>query len=412
MKPIQYIHQNNNKNLILFVHGFTGGIDTWGIEKESFPSMLVEDEVIASNFDLMCVNYYSKIVELHVPRVAGKSFLRMFGRGKSAISKNIGIAELGEFLKSVVEFYCSPYKNVVIVAHSMGGLVTKSFLLNNEIESKKVKLFLSLAVPHNGTDWAHLGEVLSKNHPQLIDLKPLSKTLNGINTKWIHNQAIMPRTIYFYGQYDDVVSVESAIAYENSEPTKVACIDDHYSITKPSSKDSLVYVAVRKYLVDFIVNSLSENEMLVKPFKDEGQLDNEIFVLKLLVADVHKTLVYNAKSTFFNAEYMRKFLIHQSIGVDELTALYSKIEHLYSIAFGKILGGTIKNSNDLITEIHQNILDEDKAFLKSTIPLIDAYHKTGMLHQLANDLEKDVWWAKENSINDLQRLREAMKGDD
>ncbi|NRR02273.1 alpha/beta hydrolase [Brevibacillus sp. RS1.1] len=412
MIPIQYIHQKSNKNLILFVHGFTGGIDTWGTDKESFPSMLVEEEVISSNYDLMCVNYYSKIVEFYIPRVAGKSFLRMFGLGKSAISKNIGIAELGEFLKSVVEFYCSPYKNVIIVAHSMGGLVTKSFLLNNKTESKKVKLFLSLAVPHNGTDWARLGEALSRNHPQLIDLKPLSKTLNGINTKWIHNQVEMPKTIYFYGQYDEVVSVESAIAYENAEPTKVACNDDHFSITKPSSKDSLVYVAVKKYLVDFIVNFQSENDMLVKPFKDEGQLDHEIFVLKLLVADVHKTLVHNAKSTFFNAEYMRKFLIHQSIGIEELTALYSKIEHLYSIAFGKILGGTIKDSNDLVTEIHQNILDEDKAFLKSTIPLIDAYHKTGMLHQLANDLEKDVWWAKVNSINDLQCLREAMKEDD
>ncbi|MBU5347005.1 ABC-three component system protein [Paenibacillus lautus] len=407
MLPIKYVHQNNNKNVVVFVHGFTGDSNTWKTNSSSFPEMLLDDKTIQENFDFMYFNYHSELVDFYAARSSTKSIFRLIGGGKSATAKNISITELGDHLKSVVEFYCSPYQNIIIVAHSMGGLVSKSFLLSNTHESRKVKMFLSLAVPHNGVDWATFSRLLFKGHKQLIDLQPLSSTLNSINQQWIKSQDELPKTIYFYGQFDEVVKQESAIAYEITESKKVACNDDHFSISKPESSDSLVFVAVKRQLLDFISNAEQESNMLVKPFKDEGQLDNELFVLKLMVADVHKTLVYNAKSTFFNAEYMRKLLVHQSIGLEELSALYSQIEYLYSLEFGKLLSGALKDSNELVTNIHQSILEKDREFLKTTIPLINAYHKTGMLHQLTNDLEKDLWWAQNNSIKDIKAFREA-----
>jgi len=413
MIPVKFLPKKNRKNIIVFVHGFTGGIDTWNNGVSSFPEMLQQEKNISDNFDLMYVNYHSKIIDFYSQRFTTNIIAKIFGKGLKPVAKNISIQELGDSLKTIIEFYCSPYQNIVLVAHSMGGLISKSFLLSQTNEAKKVKLFLSLAVPHNGSDWASFADALFRNHPQVIDLKPLSKTLNGINQRWISKQDNLPNTVYFYGQYDVIVPEESAVAYESTSVTqKVACNDDHFSITKPESKESLVYVAVKKYLNDFLNSQLNQNELVIKPFKDEGQLDNELFVLKLMVADVHNSLVNNAKSTFFNAEYVRKFLIHQSIDLDELLALYQKIEHLYTISFGKLLSNKLCDSNDLVTDIHSSILQEDKQFLKFTLPILDAFHKTGMLHQLANDLEKDIWWAKKNSIQDINDFRKARDADD
>jgi hypothetical protein len=408
MIPIKFVQKNNHKNVIVFIHGFTGGIDTWSNGNTCFPEMLLEDEKISRNFDLMYVNYHSKIFDYHSKRLTGNFFAKIVGKGSKAVAKNISIQELGDSLKTIIEFYCAPYQNVILVAHSMGGLISKSFLLSQTNESRKVKLFLSLAVPHNGSDWATFADALFIDNTQVVDLKPLSKTLNGINQKWINAQDSLPITVYFYGQYDMIVPEQSAVAYVGrTHPQKVACNDDHFSITTPESNESLVYVAVKKYLLDFLNSQLTHTEVLLKQFKDEGQLDNEIFVLKLIVADVHNSFVNNAKSTFFNAEYVRKFLVHQSISLDELSALYQKIEHLYLNSFGKLLTNKLSDSNELIADIHNSILQEDKKFLDFTLPLVDAFHKTGMLHQLANDLEKDIWWAKNHSVQDLNDLRKV-----
>ncbi len=410
MLAIEYVHHtHDNNNVIIFVHGFTGGQDTWKTANSCFPEMLLEDEVIKQNFDIMYFNYYSNLIDSHPIRGAGKSILRMLGRGKTATAKNISVDKLADHLKSVIEFHCTQYQNIIIVAHSMGGLISKSFLLSDTYESRKVKIFLSLAVPHNGVDWATFSKLLFSKHKQLIDLQPLSETLTKINQKWIQSKAVLPKTLYFYGQYDSVVREESAIAHQVNKPQTVSCEDDHFSISKPESSESLVFVAVKSNLVDFISNIEIEPSMFVQPFKDEGQLDSELFVLKLMVAEVHKTLVYNAKSTFFNAEYMRKILTHKSLGVEELDELYSKIQHLYTVEFGNLLVGKIKSSDELVTNIHQSILKQDREYLKTALPVISAYHKTGMLHQLTNDLEKDLWWALNNSIMDIDALKEAKK---
>ena len=49
----KYISKKGNKNLILLVHGFTGGRDTW-VEKngDRIPKYLTKNQEINSNFDI------------------------------------------------------------------------------------------------------------------------------------------------------------------------------------------------------------------------------------------------------------------------------------------------------------------------------------------------------------------------
>lgn len=39
--------------------------------------------------------------------------------------------------------------------------------------------------------------------------------------------------------------------------------------------------------------------------------------------------------------------------------------------------------------------------------MIDAYNKTGMLHQLANELDQEIWWAQGQSIKDIKEYKKV-----
>ena len=52
------------------------------------------------------------------------------------------------------------------------------------------------------------------------------------------------------------------------------------------------------------------------------------------------------------------------------------------------------NSGKLLAEVHTKITDQDARLLKTLIPTLQSYHKKGMLHQLANAEESDIWWSK------------------
>ncbi|PED69143.1 hypothetical protein CN680_12155 [Bacillus pseudomycoides] len=371
--------------------------------------MLSTEKTISENFDIAYFNYFTEIIDVNRTKsVGGLLFGKIFKKTIN-VKKNIGIKQLSEFLKSSIEVYCSDYENIILIAHSMGGLVSKAYILKDLEEQlkTKVKLFLSLAVPHNGSNWALIGNALLKKNPQILDLTPLSSFLNTINNNWIQQKDTVPRTIYFYGQFDNVVDEASAIAYQVTRQHKVACNNDHFSISKPDSTSSIVYCGVKQKLEEFLKEVQYGEDMRPKKYKDDGELDDELFVLKLLIADVHNRLVLDAKQYFFTAEYMKKAVISAGYSQNDLMELYENIETLYKINFWKITEGDENSSNRLITEIHEQILEKSKDFLKTSIPLINVNKKLGMLHQMANDYDKQIWWAREHSIKDIDEFRRA-----
>lgn len=367
-----FINKNNNKNIVLFIHGFTSNNDTWVNSKGvSFPNMLIENEVIKNNFDFAYVSYDTKLVNFYKTK-ASISLLRRTVFGTNTVAKkSLDILQLSNYVSTTISLKCSEYENIIIVAHSMGGLVSKGYILK-DLESKKftkVKLLLSLAVPHNGSNWATVGKNLFKKNKQIIDLEPLSKTLNEFTNKWLWQEEGLPETAYLIAQNDEVVEETSSTGHEKTRQSEYFCRDNHFSITKPEHKNTNSYLTVEDYLTKFAEKSV--NSIEVKQFHDMGQYDKEIFVLKLMLADVHETLVGSSKETFYNAEYITKYLLSQKINLSHIEALYTKIRHLYFIHFGELLSKKIKNSTELVTVIHGKILEEDRAFLNSSLTMID-----------------------------------------
>ncbi|WP_408010168.1 ABC-three component system protein [Pseudalkalibacillus sp. A8] len=405
--PLEFIKNEDKKNLLIFIHGFTGDSNTWAnSQKQSLPEMLLEEEFVSQNFDVGYFNYFTKLLDFKKARFTSGIVGTLFGRSSRA-QKNIGIKSLSDHLKSTIEIYCSDYDNIVLIAHSMGGLISKSYIID-ELEENgdtKVKLFLSLAVPHKGSNWANIGKRLAKSNPQVMDLMPMSDFLDQVNDDWIQQKGKIPKTIYYYGQFDEVVGEKEATSYQVPKKLKVACNYDHFNICKPESKDSIVYRGIKKNLLEFKDELQFSKEMKTVKFVDDGKLDDENFVLKLLIADIHHHLIKDSKQTFFNAEYMVKAITNQGYSIEELDELYVNLERLYNIHFTKFLDGEYKSSNELVNKLYEDILDRDKEFLETTIPLIKVNQKTGMLQQLANSLDSDIWWAKNHSIKDLEEFR-------
>jgi hypothetical protein len=405
----EYVSKKNKKSIILFIHGFTSSNDTWtNASGQSLPDVLLQEEKISEHFDIAYISYYTELTDFIKARTGMNLFRSVLSKSANYVPRNNDILSIADIVHSHILLSYDDYENIILVAHSMGGLISKSCILKNIEESgtpEKIKLFLSLAVPHSGSNWATLGRKLFKNH-QINNLAPLNKTLDKLNRNWIELSDSVPKTIYFYGQDDVIVPTTSAVAIGASSLIRVACDDDHFSITKPDRVSKNTIVGIKKHLIEFAKDIELSQSMEPKKFQDEGQYDNELFAIKLLIADVHSQLVSLAKESFYNAEYLMRALVAQGVSRERLEGLYRLLKQLYTTFFMDLKNGKFNNSDELVNEVHKEIMkQDDKLLANSSLAIINSYQKTGMLHQLANRLDEDIWWAINHSIKTVEEFR-------
>lgn len=400
---IEFVQRTGKSDLVLFVHGFTGGRETWRHESDGyFYDHLLENSALRDGYDFAIFEYYSSLLNLFpVADSIRQRIVSLFKSIQPKAKKNISISEISNLLAARIRFDLEGYQNIVVIAHSMGGLVTKSYALQ-ELEAGRncrIKLILSLAVPHLGADLATYGKLLSNNQ-QIEDLAPLSELCPKLNDAWVKHSD-KPVIKYFYGAYDTVVTKQSAIGTDNLEQDIISCDDTHLTICKPS-KNGLLVTAAIKFLVEFKSHS---TPFALQRISGTEQYDDEIFVLKLLLADVHDASVRNSKEFFLNAEYARKLLSSNS-DQQKLQSLYDRIRTIYLNSYEQhVAGSDARNSTTLVSAVHARIIKEDAEFLKVAHPMLQALHKMGMLHQLANDLGNDIWWSEERSRDALKNAR-------
>lgn len=399
---IEYTTKTGKNNLILFVHGFCGGAETWSNSNgSSFLSLLSNDPEISNNFDIAQYVYYTKLTNLYAKASRVSKFLqRLLPTSYGKLRKNISIQEIGNLIGTEIRFNLQDYDNIIVVGHSMGGLVTKSAIIDeikNNIPSK-IKLFVSLAVPHQGAELATFGKLFSDNL-QIEELTPLNGFIHEINDEW-QKTSLRPTTKYFYGVYDAIVPKTSAIPVDKEKSDSVPVDEDHSSIAKPENSTSTTYCAVKQIILDFEKSDPGMSDLHFQSLEDEAELNDELFVLKLLCGDIHKTAIRTSKEAFHNAEYIRRIFSSEA-EQKRLSDLYSKIRNLYVMSYTKYLHNGIPNSGLLLVDVHESILKEDKLFLSTFIPFINAIHKQGMLHQLANSPDENIWWTKNGSLESL-----------
>jgi hypothetical protein len=397
------------KDLILFVHGFTGGSETWSnINKSSFPNLLLSDPAISERFDIACFEYYTKLFDLFSTTSNIAAFInRIIRKTSFKLKKNTSIEEIANTLRIDIQYHLQSYDNIIIVAHSMGGLVAKTAITQYLTEGSlsKIQLFISLAVPHNGATLATFGQLVS-NNIQIGGLAPFNQFMSGVNDAWLKSNA-RPITKYFYGTYDTIVPKASAVPADKEKSDIISVEEDHSSICKPTDSNTTVFKAVRDIILNFNPH-LNADSLEHQSLTDDSLYEDEIFVLKLLIADIQTPSIKDAKELFLNAEYMRKVFSSES-DRKKIEHLYEKVRGIYKDSYNKFIHDGIANSGLLLSDVHEKISQQDKLALECAARSVHAAHKKGMLHQMANQEARDIWWTKEVGMDLINKYIEEKK---
>jgi len=234
---MDFIIQNeSNRHLIVLVHGLNGGEDSWRGSSQRFAETLSQNSIVQENFDMAMFNYGTKIFKLNCFTKFKNTILGFLSnRPKEDIKGfNVGIESISRPLESEIRGLHTNYNTITFLAHSMGGLVTKSaltWLSNDEDVLKKIELFISLSVPHIGAFLAKVGKTLPVlgDNPQIVDLEAMGTFTTQLNGRYA-NLKYLPKLVYQGGNQDTVVPPQSAIP--PNVPSKLVenTTDDHFSV--------------------------------------------------------------------------------------------------------------------------------------------------------------------------------------
>lgn len=178
------------EKLILFVHGLGGSKESFG----DFGTLIKEDEYLSS-MEVAFFDYETSL--FYIPFLTKLPKIQSFSKD----------------LEGTVKDTFSEYNEIIIVCHSMGGLIAKRYLLDiiDDIKSFKNKIskVVLYATPNFGSDLAF--GPYSKHHPQIAQLRKDSDFLESLNKDF--NSSDIKSYINFYyiiGGLDRVVDRVSA----------------------------------------------------------------------------------------------------------------------------------------------------------------------------------------------------------
>jgi pimeloyl-ACP methyl ester carboxylesterase/tetratricopeptide (TPR) repeat protein len=154
---------------VVFVHGFTGeAVDTW----EGFPDMLTADPEL-TDYSFCFWGYPSRLDLSHV-------FLKYFWENDPDIHT------IGRGLRTLLQNTIGEEEKLVLVGHSMGGLVIQSFILEELARGARdlvdrVAEIVLYATPSGGKRLAHWSGCF-KN--QVADMDDVGPFIRGLRRGW------------------------------------------------------------------------------------------------------------------------------------------------------------------------------------------------------------------------------------
>jgi hypothetical protein len=264
------------ENAIVFIHGLNGNETTW----KKFSNCLNDNWDIEDCYDL---EYESYTVELGI--IKNIPLINTLYRGIKGGPK---VIELSNHLSNTIDEICRSHKRVILVAHSMGGLIARQYLIDTIRNTKttgKVKCLFTYATPHYGSKLATFYKWLVKpiftplhfiwgsgNSKQIVDMcRSNSEFLDNLNKDW--NKLGLNNKIDFYrvfGGYDWVVDKRSASMKDaTNKNAKLVSSKDHFNIIKPNNKKDRAFIPFYNYLKEFKKNYEKEEILEDDNYYDE-----------------------------------------------------------------------------------------------------------------------------------------------
>ena len=177
-----------NSKLLLFIHGWSGdAVGTW----QKFPSLVLADPKFSS-YDITALSYPTYLLR------------RDLSLSEMASWINENLTTNGSYTR---------YKEISIIAHSMGGIVAREIIIHNRLMANNTtfKTLVEIGTPHEGADLARIISTIGISENIAKDIAPNSQFLRDLRDHW-NALAMRPATYCISSPDDAVVSEQSAIA--------------------------------------------------------------------------------------------------------------------------------------------------------------------------------------------------------
>jgi hypothetical protein len=171
-------------------------------------------------------------------------------------------------------------EQVVFLAHSMGGIVVRQFLLRNRNSAQKVPLVMFFATPTGGSRKATAVGMLA-TCVQVDDLRPLdiNSYLESQQSDWL-SSGLQERVISYCAF--ETQGTGDSLTVDRSSATLLCTRDpealptNHSNTVKPGSVDDLVHIVATNALKDLPPPNLPHAD----PLQENRELKKEIGTLK------------------------------------------------------------------------------------------------------------------------------------
>ncbi|WOI37408.1 hypothetical protein R1T43_19810 [Alteromonas sp. CI.11.F.A3] len=233
---------------VIFVHGLGGKVDkTWG----NFPQYLIDDITISH-----------KVIEYGY---TSPHLVKQFFKSGPTI------LNIANGLLSDIKAQCNLENDeIVLVGHSMGGVVIKRLLVRLSKLGLKhnIKKICFFDVPHGGSGLANIGKYIALRNRHLRSLVNNSSDLDALDEDWVDQKLSEQLNILSIIDANETV-VSSVSSKSMFRYHQIETINDvnHSTIVKPSSENETVVLLLKS----FIKNSVTVGKLnldLAKPIRD------------------------------------------------------------------------------------------------------------------------------------------------
>lgn len=223
----RYLRKSDgNYSAIVFIHGIGGNsTSTWTASNGAYwPDLIAKDPAFDS-FDIYLYEYPT-----------------------TSIGNTLSIDEVSENMRLFFdEDKVSKRDELVFVAHSMGGLALRAYLLKNREVAPRTRLAYFFSTPTTGSELASLGSIIGRS-PQLEKMRPMLSPdyLADLQRQWLSASLDIPSFCAYETQKTYGVSVVTQASASNLCNRRLDPVDaNHISIVKPTDRRQVPYLALK-----------------------------------------------------------------------------------------------------------------------------------------------------------------------
>ncbi len=172
-------------------------------------------------------------------------------------SRFSGISLLAADLKTYIESKYPEKKPIVLVGHSLGGVVIRQYIVDMLRIGANERLdgAVLFASPHAESELRNIKSILSWRDFHLKKLCAEFEVLNAINRDWLALHAAEKiRSVCIAGASDSIVSAVMASPYYPVDNIKVVADHGYFDIVEPDALEDVRYLVLKRFL-----SSISES---------------------------------------------------------------------------------------------------------------------------------------------------------